>query len=646
MWRRHLASKTRQPLARIFLPRLLLAYIALGAVVFSLQIGLEFSHQRETVVRDLRSLGTSLQPGVAIALWDYQDGALRALLDGISRHPDVAQVRIHQADTSLNLDGSAPGRAAPSPRLQVEVPIQKTLPNGESRLLGHLLIASSEERLWERTTAALAPALVAGGTVLASMGLVAWALVHTLVVRPLSRFSKQVKALEPQSENPAIDLVAPNVAEMVHLQRVFQRLMHQIQEHQHRIEEQNANLERKVHERTRSLEAANQAKKEFLARMSHEIRTPLGAVTGLTHLLLRTELTPQQRDWLQKSLSSGQLLMSIINEVLDYSKLEAGKLNIECVNMSLADIIRRVFDTLEVKAAEGQIALELTQEPNLPDRLLGDPVRLEQVLLNLLGNAVKFTPQGRVGLHVGLRDRQPHRVELEFLIHDTGIGITTEQQAQLFQPFHQADGSITRRFGGTGLGLALSRQLVELMGGTLTLRSEPGRGSEFRVTLGFEIAPEIESPPDSNATAAKGQSPDNANARPATRVLLVEDNPVNQLLATSFLQLNGLAVDVADNGLRGVEMATSGHYPLVLMDVQMPLMDGLTAARRIRATPGFETLPIIAMTAYAMDEDIRSSFEAGMNDHLTKPIDPDRLAQVLRRWLVSPADGNPPQAQT
>lgn len=518
--------------------------------------------------------------------------------------------------------------------------------------------------------------------------------------------------------------------------------------------------------------AANQAKSNFLARMSHEIRTPMNAVIGMAHLTLRTELTPKQTDYIQKIKSSADSLLNIINDILDFSKVEAGKLSLESIEFNLDEVFDSMAGMVAFKAERKGLELVFSTAPDVPINLVGDPLRLGQVLINLAGNAVKFTDQGEIIIDVKVRQKSQTDVTLCFSVTDTGIGLSEEQINSLFQPFTQADESTTRKFGGTGLGLSISRHLVEIMGGTIQIKSKPGQGSSFTFTAVFALGKEPPLPlplptadlmgikvlvVDDNDAArevlctmlsslsfnvagvASGEAAlqhiadaaDNGNyfdlvvldwkmpgidgietlrrikhqqppprtpailmvtaydqeevksdaiesgidgfitkpvnqsllfdaitmifnrenwerrekrqnyvprqqdlaAIAGARVLVVEDNAINRQVAREFLSQAGLRVDTAENGLQAIAAMAEKAYDLVLMDIQMPELDGLEATRRIRALPEYAHLPIIAMTAHAIAGDREKSISAGMDDHVTKPIDPDELVTTLLKWI-------------
>jgi len=411
-------------------------------------------------------------------------------------------------------------------------------------------------------------------------------------------------------------------------------------------------LSEQLRRRAQEAEAATTAKTNFLANMSHEIRTPLHAVIGFAHLARRHAESPRQRDFIDKISSASNHLLAIINDILDLSKIEAGMITLDAADVALGAVMERAVALVADRAREKSLRLDLDKAGVGDVAVRTDGTRLTQLLLNYLANAIKFTDAGAVTLSGRIVGETADDLTLRFEVRDTGIGISPERQTILFHPFVQVDDSSSRRFGGTGLGLAINKKIAALMGGDAGLVSVPGLGSTFwaTVTLRKASAPRIGAPrvessqsPSASDETRAGASAESrlANLHRGARILLVEDSPINREVAFELLAAPGLDVAIAESGREAVGMAQHAHYDAVLMDVQMPDLDGMEATRAIRKLPGWASTPILALSANAFAEDRAVCLEAGMNDHIAKPVDPETLYEALCRWLPASAAGMP-----
>ncbi|HJU49822.1 MAG TPA: response regulator, partial [Pseudogulbenkiania sp.] len=766
-------------------------YLLLTLGMTGVQLGIQYVFISRSIHNDLASLGHTVGPSMSRAVWELDTPLLTSMVHGIRKNSNVTGVRVESSSGRvLAQDGALPGVAGVGEhswlsQTQEEVePLRFRDSRGQERAIGSVKLYADRGVAWQRikysTVAALINALIVASLL--------W-LIFSWVIRlhlsgPLAQVAKAVAGWRFQARGaPAVNIDYPYGDELGALILALNESQTRLFDSMNQLNALNQNLEQIVEQRTQELNkakddalAASSAKGAFLANMSHEIRTPMNAIIGLTRLVLDTPLANMQRDYLEKVQQSSTALLSLLNDILDYSKIEAHRLELEHVEFELERSLKNVCNLFIGRIGEKNLELLVDMDPALPCKLIGDPLRLEQVLNNLVGNAVKFTEAGEIHLKAEWLGQRDDQGSIQFAVRDTGIGMTEAQAGNLFQAFSQADSSITRKFGGSGLGLAICKQLVELMGGEIAVVSQPGQGSTFSFTCRFALpAATVQRPPSGllplvrmktlivddsetsllllrrmleswqfdvttclsgrealqrlfaaeasgqpfelllldwkmpgmsgldvvralEAAAAKReigalpmvamitahdqdalrqeagsltaqvlakpvapselfnaivriQHPGQATGERAmasvyhapqqalaslgdAHILIAEDNVLNQEVARAFLSNAGLRVTVVGNGKEALERVQQERFDAVLMDLHMPEMDGLEATRKIRALAVGKNLPIIAMTAAAMPEDRVASAAAGVDAHLTKPIDPQELADLLVKWVA------------
>lgn len=458
----------------------------------------------------------------------------------------------------------------------------------------------------------------------------------TLMAKPLENLAAGMKHVQ----NGRLEKI--NVSrtgdEIQFVGEVFNETIQALKERDRQIDEHREMLEARIQQRTDALReameralAASQAKSEFLANMSHELRTPMNGILGMLDVVLEGSLHGEQREELETAQRCAHSLLTLLNDILDLSKIESGKMGLERIPFQLKAVVNETIKTHQARARQKRVELTAELSPDLADTVYGDPIRLRQVVSNLLSNAIKFTENGYVKVYLrSVADVKDGKTEFDLVVEDTGVGIPADKLEKIFDKFTQADGSITRRFGGTGLGLTITRRLVEMFGGRIWVESIEGKGSKFFVRLQLEVALKsrhVEADQQSSGgerVSLDGRSP---------QILLVEDNAVNQKVVLAILSKRGFHVEIASNGLEALLAVQKSVFDLVLMDVQMPYMGGIEATRKIREELGLRQLPIVAMTAHAMTGDRERCIAAGMNDYVSKPVNPATLVHTIMRYI-------------